>query len=165
VGNAGNISAYWQGFREYAASGRTSATPAMWGFQAAGAAPLVLGRPVEHPETIATAIRIGQPASWAKAIAARDESGGRIAAVTDDEILATYADLARTEGVFCEPSSAASVAGVVAAARDGLLDPDAVVVAVLTGSGLKDPTTAERIVGGVLDAPATVGGVAVALGW
>jgi threonine synthase len=165
VGNAGNISAYWQGFREYAAAGRTSTTPAMWGFQAAGAAPLVLGRRVERPETIATAIRIGDPASWTKAIAARDESGGRIAAVTDDEIIAAYADLARMEGVFCEPSSAASVAGLMRAARDGLLDPDAVVVAVLTGSGLKDPAIAERIATDVLDAPATVGGVAVALGW
>ena len=111
VGNAGNISAYWQGFREYEAAGIVAATPAMWGFQAAGAAPLVLGRPVEHPETIATAIRIGEPASWTKAVAARDESGGRIAAVTDEEILAAYRDLARTEGVFCEPSSAASMAG------------------------------------------------------
>jgi threonine synthase len=137
----------------------------MWGFQAAGAAPLVLGRRVERPETIATAIRIGDPASWTKAIAARDESGGRIAAVTDDEIIAAYADLARMEGVFCEPSSAASVAGLMRAARDGLLDPDAVVVAVLTGSGLKDPAIAERIATDVLDAPATVGGVAVALGW
>jgi threonine synthase len=165
VGNAGNISAYWQGFREYEAAGRIGSLPVMWGFQAAGAAPLVLGRPVEHPDTIATAIRIGDPASWAKAIAARDESGGRIAAVTDDEILAAYADLARTEGVFCEPSSAASVAGITAAARDGRIDPEATVVAVLTGSGLKDPATAERIATGVLEAPATVGGVAVALGW
>jgi threonine synthase len=165
VGNAGNISAYWQGFTEYAAAGRSRTLPAMWGFQAAGAAPLVLGHRVERPETIATAIRIGDPASWTKAIAARDESGGRIAAVTDDEIVAAYGELARTEGVFCEPSSAASVAGVIAAAREGLLDPDAVVVAVLTGSGLKDPATAERITAEVIDAPASVAGVAVALGW
>ena len=93
-------------------AGLTTSTPAMWGFQAAGAAPLVHGRRVERPETIATAIRIGDPASWEKAVAARDESGGRIEAVTDDEILAAYRDLARTEGVFCEPASAASVAGI-----------------------------------------------------
>jgi len=137
----------------------------MWGFQAAGAAPLVHGQPVERPETLATAIRIGNPASWSKAIAARDESGGRIDAVTDDEILAAYRDLARLEGVFCEPSSAASVAGVSAAARRGELDPDATVVCVLTGNGLKDPHTAERIVDQVLEAPATLAGVSVALGW
>ena len=111
VGNAGNISAYWRGFVEYASAGIVGSRPRMWGFQAAGAAPLVHGQPVERPETIATAIRIGNPASWSKAIAARDESGGRIDAVTDDEILAAYRDLARLEGVFCEPSSAASVAG------------------------------------------------------
>ena len=109
VGNAGNISAYWAGFREYAEAGLVAlATPTMWGFQAAGAAPLVRGRPVERPETVATAIRIGAPASWDKAIAARDESRGRIEAVTDEEILAAYRDLARLEGVFCEPASAAS---------------------------------------------------------
>ena len=139
VGNAGNISAYWAGFLEYADAGRTTSTPAMWGFQAAGAAPLVLGRRVERPETIATAIRIGDPASWEKAVAARDESGGRIEAVTDDEILAAYRDLAGTEGVFCEPASAASVAGIRKMAAAGRLDPDATVVAVLTGHGLKDP--------------------------
>ena len=148
VGNAGNISAYWAGFREYADAGRTTSTPAMWGFQAAGAAPLVLGRRVERPETIATAIRIGDPASWEKAVAARDESGGRIEAVTDDEILAAYRDLARIEGVFCEPASAASVAGIRKMAGAGRLDPDATVVAVLTGHGLKDPSTAERQVAG-----------------
>jgi len=165
VGNAGNISAYWRGFVEYAAAGIVGSRPRMWGFQAAGAAPLVHGQPVERPETLATAIRIGNPASWSKAIAARDESGGRIDAVTDDEILAAYRDLARLEGVFCEPSSAASVAGVTAAARRRELDPDATVVCVLTGNGLKDPHTAERIVDQVLEAPATLGGVSVALGW
>jgi threonine synthase len=167
VGNAGNISAYWAGFREYAARGHASATPAMWGFQAAGAAPLVLGRPIEQPDTIATAIRIGNPASWTKAIAARDESGGRIEAVSDDEILAAYRALAEEEGVFCEPSSAAGLAGVSRAAATGELPGDAVVVCVLTGSGLKDPTTAESIAGErrVLEAEATVGSVAVALGW
>ena len=116
----------------------------MWGFQAAGAAPArQRASPVDEPETVATAIRIGNPASWTLAIAARDESGGRIDAVTDDEILAAHRDLARLEGVFCEPSSAASVAGVAKAVRAGELDRDATVVCVLTGNGLKDPTTAE----------------------
>src|SRR5688572_29617988 len=165
VGNAGNISAYWAGFREYADAGLAKSTPSMWGFQAAGAAPLVHGRRVERPETIATAIRIGDPASWEKAVAARDESGGRIEAVTDDEILAAYRDLARIEGVFCEPASAASVAGIRKMAGSGRLDPDALVVAVLTGHGLKDPQTAERQVPGVIEAAPTLGAVAVALGW
>jgi threonine synthase len=167
VGNAGNISAYWAGFSEYRAAGRVDATPEMWGFQAAGAAPLVLGRPVDEPDTIATAIRIGNPASWAKAVAARDESGGRIEAVSDDEILAAYRALAEEEGIFCEPSSAAGVAGVVRLARAGALAPDALVVCVLTGTGLKDPATAESIVRdqGIVEAEPTVGSVAVALGW
>jgi threonine synthase len=165
VGNAGNISAYWAGFREYAAAGLIRSTPAMWGFQAAGAAPLVHGRRVEHPETVATAIRIGAPASWEMAVAARDESGGRIEAVTDAEILAAYRDLSQLEGMFCEPASAASVAGIRNLARSGALDPDATVVAVLTGHGLKDPQTAERQVPGVLEAAPTLGSVAVALGW
>ena len=165
VGNAGNISAYWAGFRDYAEAGIIDSRPRMWGFQAAGAAPLVSGRPVDRPETVATAIRIGAPASWEKAIVARDESGGRIEAVTDDEILAAYRDLARLEGVFCEPASAASVAGLRKMAAQAALDPDATVVAVLTGHGLKDPHTAEREVPGVLEAAPTLGAVAVALGW
>jgi len=165
VGNAGNISAYWQGFREYASAGRSDSTPAMWGFQAAGAAPLVHGRRVERPETVATAIRIGAPASWEKALAARDESGGRIDAVSDDEILAAYRDLAHLEGVFCEPASAASVAGLRKVAATGDLDPDATVVAVITGHGLKDPHTAQRQVPGVIEAAPTLGAVVVALGW
>ncbi len=165
VGNAGNISAYWMGFRDYLDAGIVQATPRMWGFQAAGAAPLVAGHPIEHPETVATAIRIGNPASWTKAIDARDASGGRIDAVSDDEILAAYRALARHEGIFCEPASAASVAGVTRAAAAGELDPDALVVCVLTGHGLKDPTTAERQAASVIEADATVGAVAVALGW
>jgi threonine synthase len=165
VGNAGNISAYWAGFTDYAAAGLVDATPRLWGFQAAGAAPLVHGRRVDRPETIATAIRIGNPASWDKAIAARDESGGRIEAVTDDEILGAYRDLARHAGIFCEPASAASVAGIRKMAAAGRLDPDATVVAVLTGHGLKDPTTAERQVPRVIEAAPTLGAVAVALGW
>jgi threonine synthase len=166
VGNAGNISAYWRGFGEYREAGLSPGTPAMWGFQAAGAAPLVIGRPVEQPETVATAIRIGNPASWSLAMAARDESGGRIAAVTDDEILDAQRTIARLEGVFCEPSSAASVAGVAKAARAGELDPDALVVCVLTGNGLKDPTTAEaglRVE--VVEAEPSVSDVIRALGW
>ena len=165
VGNAGNITAYWAGFGEYEAAGRVSGRPRMWGFQAAGAAPIVTGRPVERPDTIATAIRIGNPASWSRAVAARDESGGRIQAVTDEEILSAYRDLARMEGVFCEPSSAAGVAGIRNAAVAGELDPDAVIVCVLTGHGLKDPATAERSAPGLLEAEATVGSVSVALGW
>jgi threonine synthase len=167
VGNAGNISAYWAGFREYATAGLVPTCPRMLGFQAAGAAPLVLGRPVDEPETVATAIRIGNPASWSSAIAARDESGGAIESVRDDEILAAYQSLARDEGIFCEPSSATSLAGVTAVAARGELPRDAVVVCVLTGSGLKDPTTAEAVAAtnAVIEAEASVGGVTVALGW
>ena len=166
VGNAGNISAYWRGFLDYLEDGVVAAVPRMWGFQAAGAAPLVLGHPVEHPETVATAIRIGNPASWNLAVAARDDSGGRISAVTDEQILHAYRELARLEGVFCEPASAASVAGIIQAARDRQLDPDALVVCVLTGNGLKDPTTAEAgLTVNVTDAEPTVAGVAHALGW
>jgi threonine synthase len=140
--------------------------PRMWGFQAAGAAPIVTGHPIEHPETVATAIRIGNPASWTLATRARDESGGRIDAVTDEEILAAYRALARDEGVFCEPASAASVAGVTKAAAARELDPDALVVCVLTGNGLKDPATAESgLAVEVLEAEPTVGAVATALGW
>jgi threonine synthase len=165
VGNAGNISAYWMGFEAYRDAGAIARTPAMWGFQAEGAAPIVRGAPVESPETVATAIRIGNPASWAKAVAARDASGGRIDAVSDDQILAAYADVARLEGVFCEPSSAASVAGVRKLAAAGDVPSDALVVCVLTGNGLKDPDTASRIGGGIAEADATLDGVRRALGW
>jgi threonine synthase len=165
VGNAGNISAYWAGFGDYAAAGRIEALPRMWGFQAAGAAPIVVGHRIDRPETIATAIRIGDPASWTAAVAARDESGGTIEAVTDDEILGAYRDLARLEGIFCEPSSAASAAGIRKAAQAGRIDSQATVVCVLTGTGLKDPTTAEAHAGPLITADATVGSVAVALGW
>jgi len=166
VGNAGNISAYWAGFTDYARDQRILKRPRMLGFQAAGAAPIVLGHPIAEPETIATAIRIGDPASWSKAVAARDESGGRIDAVTDDEILTAYAALAREAGVFCEPSSAASVAGVAKLAREGAIGRDELVVAVLTGNGLKDPHTAESLVGGaILEAGASLDGVRRALGW
>jgi threonine synthase len=139
VGNAGNITAYWQGYREYAADGTATRTPRMWGFQAAGAAPIVTGTVVDRPETIATAIRIGNPASWTKALAARDESGGRIDAVTDRAILAAYRLLARTEAVFVEPASAASVAGLLQVAAAGELEPRQRIVCTVTGNGLKDP--------------------------
>jgi threonine synthase len=138
VGNAGNITAYWKGYQEYREDGLAPSTPRMWGFQAAGAAPLVLGEPVLNPETIATAIRIGNPASWDGAIAARDESGGLIDAVTDDEILAAYRLVARREGLFCEPASAASVAGLLKLHAVGMVDPGQTVVCTLTGNGLKD---------------------------
>src|SRR5579864_1896447 len=138
VGNAGNITAYWKGYREYQDAGRVTRLPRMLGFQAAGAAPLVEGHPIEHPETIATAIRIGRPASWYGATAAASESGGAIAAVTDEEILDAYRFLARVESVFCEPASAASVAGLL---KFGV-PAGSRVVCVLTGHGLKDPDIA-----------------------
>jgi threonine synthase len=166
VGNAGNITAYWAGFTDYAKAGIVETRPRMHGFQAAGAAPIVLGAPIDHPETIATAIKIGNPATWSGAVAARDESRGGIDAVTDDEILAAYRSLAELEGVFCEPSSAASVAGVTKGAASGAISPDELVVAVLTGNGLKDPATAEQVVAGrIVEAPATDDGVRRALGW
>jgi threonine synthase len=153
VGNAGNITAYWQGYQEYAADGVTSGRPRMFGFQAAGAAPIVAGAAVERPITIATAIRIGNPASWAQAVAARDESGGLIEAVTDRQILEAYRLLSRTEAVFVEPASAAGVAGLLALSAAGRLEPGQTVVCTLTGHGLKDPEWA--ISGG--PAPLTVG--------
>ncbi|HEY9646470.1 MAG TPA: threonine synthase [Chroococcidiopsis sp.] len=140
VGNAGNISAYWMGFCQYHQDGRSSRLPQMMGFQAAGAAPLVSGHPVEHPETLATAIRIGKPASWDKAVAVRDASQGQFHAVTDEEILAAYRLLAGEEGIFCEPASAASVAGLLKVKDQ--VPAGAKIVCVLTGNGLKDPGTA-----------------------
>lgn len=142
VGNGGNITAYWLGFRRYHERGASTRLPRIVGTQAAGAAPLVLGRPVENPETIATAIRIGRPASWDSAVAAARESGGLIHAVSDDAILEAYRQIPRLEGVFCEPASAASVAGLRVAVRTGKVDPASRCVCVLTGHGLKDPETA-----------------------
>jgi threonine synthase len=139
VGNAGNITAYWKGYREYAADGTASRTPRLWGFQAAGAAPIVNGAVVEKPSTIATAIRIGNPASWQLALNARDESGGVIEAVTDREILSNYRLLAAQEGVFVEPASAAGVAGLLHKHSEGLLEPGQTIVCTVTGNGLKDP--------------------------
>ncbi len=148
VGNAGNITAYWKGYREYADGGQLPAvatrTPAMWGFQAAGAAPIVLGHPVDQPETVATAIRIGNPASWQQAEAARDESRGMIDAVTDEEILAAHRLLSSQEGVFVEPASAAGVAGLLKQHAAGRLGRGLTVVCTVTGHGLKDPQWALR---------------------
>lgn len=165
VGNAGNISAYWQGFLDYQAAGLVETTPRMLGFQAEGAAPLVLGHAVADPQTVATAIRIGDPASRELALRARDESGGRIDAVSDQEILAAYRDLARHEGIFCEPASAASVAGVRKLAAEGLIDPGATIVCVLTGTGLKDPERGADLASPLLRADASTQGVCEALGW
>jgi len=142
VGNAGNITAYWKGYLEFKEAGRSTRLPRMFGFQAAGAAPIVEGHPIEHPETVATAIRIGNPASWYGATSAASESGGAITAVTDEEILAAYRFLAAEESVFCEPASAASVAGLLRVGLPDGVGPGATVVCVLTGHGLKDPDIA-----------------------
>jgi threonine synthase len=144
VGNAGNITAYWAGYRAYHSDGLISELPKMFGFQAAGAAPLVHGAPVRNPETIATAIRIGAPASWAGAVNARDESDGLFAAVTDEEILVAYRLLSAREAVFVEPASAASVAGLLQVSAAGRVPADSLVVCTVTGHGLKDPDTALR---------------------
>ncbi len=145
VGNAGNITAYWKGYREYYNAKKITTLPVMLGFQAAGAAPIVIGKPIENPKTIATAIRIGNPASWQGAIAARDESGGRIEAVTDEEILNAYKLIASVEGIFCEPASAASLAGVLKLYKQNYFKPHTTVVCTLTGNGLKDPDTVFKV--------------------
>ena len=142
VGNAGNITAYWKGYQEYRAANQISRVPRMLGFQAAGAAPIVLGHVVDNPQTVATAIRIGNPASWQLALNVLKESSGAIDIVTDEEILQAYATVAATEGVFCEPASAASVAGVTKLGRTGALREGETVVCTLTGHGLKDADTA-----------------------
>ena len=164
VGNAGNITAYWRGYCEDLDAGNATRAPRMLGWQASGAAPIVRGEPVPHPETIATAIQIGNPASWAGAVAARDESGGHIGAVTDGQILEAYRLLASHEGVFVEPASAASVAGLLQAAADGLLVGDDVVVCTVTGHGLKDPQRAVSEVEVGEAVPAAPGAVADAIG-
>ncbi len=165
VGNAGNITAYWKGFGECAEKARATLHPRMLGFQAAGAAPLVSGAPIAEPNTVATAIRIGNPASWQGAIGARDESGGAIQAVTDDEILDAYRLLARREGLFVEPASAACVAGLLKLGRSGAARGGRA-VAILTGNGLKDPDTAiSEYRPNITKSPATVEGVERALGW
>ncbi|MBB5020905.1 threonine synthase [Desulfurispira natronophila] len=144
VGNAGNITAYWKGYKEYHQQGKATRLPKMLGFQAEGSAPIVRGAPVKEPETVATAIRIGNPASWKQAEAARDESGGLIDMVTDDEILQAYTLLARTEGVFCEPASAATIAGIIKLNNKGFFTDPCRLSCTLTGHGLKDPDTAMK---------------------
>jgi len=160
VGNAGNITAYWKGYREYQDAGRVTKLPRMLGFQAAGAAPIVEGHPIEHPDTVATAIRIGKPASWFGATAAASESGGGIHAVTDDEILAAYRFLAERESVFCEPASAASVAGLLKVGAPA----GSTVVCVLTGHGLKDPDIAIGQIAVPVPVEAELGAVRAELG-
>jgi len=164
VGNAGNITAYWKGYTEYHEDGTSSVLPRIFGFQAAGAAPLVLGHPVKDPDTIATAIRIGDPASWGGAIDARDSSGGLIDSVTDEQILAAYRLLATSTGVFVEPASAASVAGLLKTAEDGRLPRGSRIVCTVTGNGLKDPDTALMTMGTPEVLPVSVEAVAGALG-
>lgn len=164
VGNAGNITAYWRGYVEYERLRRATRTPRMLGWQAQGSAPIVRGEPVLHPETIATAIRIGNPASWEGAVTARDESGGAIDMVSDDEILAAYRDLAAGEGVFVEPASAASVAGLRKAVASGTVEPGERVVCTVTGHGLKDPQTAIGQVQLSEPVPATLDAVTAELG-
>jgi threonine synthase len=166
VGNAGNITAYWKGFKEYRDNGIIATAPKMMGFQAAGAAPIVLGHPVEKPETIATAIRIGNPASWQKAVAAKDESGGRIDMVTDDEILEAYHIMAEKGGIFGEPASAASLAGLIKMKRQGHEFNGQKVVCVVTGSGLKDADTAIKgFSGKFIEVAAELSAMEKALGW
>jgi threonine synthase len=144
VGNAGNITAYWKGYKEYYECGKAESLPKMLGFQASGAAPIVLGHSVEKPQTVASAIKIGNPANWRSAEKARDESGGLIDMVSDDEILQAYQMLAKLEGLFVEPASAASIAGVIKLNRKGYFQPGATMACVLTGHGLKDPDSALR---------------------
>ena len=164
VGNAGNITAYWRGYCEDAAAGRATTRPRMLGFQAAGAAPIVRGEIVPNPETVASAIRIGNPASWQRALAARDESGGAIAAVSDEQILAAHALLAREEGVFVEPASAAGVAGLLEAASTGAVAAGSTVVCTVTGTGLKDPEWATNAADRPISIPVDAAAAAAALG-
>jgi len=164
VGNAGNITAYWAGYKAYKEAGKIDHLPTMLGFQASNSAPIVDGHPIPEPQTIATAIRIGNPASWKQAEAARDESGGVIEKVTDEEITEAQKLLATTEGVFCEPASAASVAGVIKKASEGFFTEKCVVVCILTGHGLKDPERAKKICCPMIDLPADTNLVAKEMG-
>jgi threonine synthase len=164
VGNAGNITAYWKGYTEYHSAGITDKLPRMLGTQAAGAAPLVLGKPVSQPETVATAIRIGSPASWVSAVDAQQQSGGRFLAASDDEILAAYHRVADAEGVFVEPASAAGIAGLLKAIEDGWVTRGSTVVCTVTGNGLKDPDVALKSVPSVSPVPVDPGAVVARLG-
>ncbi|MCX5748946.1 MAG: threonine synthase [Candidatus Saganbacteria bacterium] len=163
VGNAGNITAYWKGFRQYYDNKKSAKLPKMLGFQAEGSAPIVKGHPIEKPETIATAIRIGNPASWKSAVAAAEESNGSIRAVTDDEIISAYKYVASNEGVFCEPASAASIAGLLK--YGGEIPKGSTVVCVLTGHGLKDPDTAVRSGTKVIEVPSKIEEIVKHLGY
>jgi len=165
VGNAGNITAYWKGFVEYRQASRASRTPKMMGFQAEGAAPIVKGRIVKKPKTLATAIRIGNPASWQGAVAARDQSGGIIDCTTDDEILAAYKLMASKEGIFGEPASAASLAGLIKMVGQGLRLAGKRVVCIITGTGLKDPQVSLRHVEPIPQLPADLNVIEQTLGW
>jgi threonine synthase len=165
VGNAGNITAYWKGFKEYKNAKKIKSLPKMVGFQAEGAAPIVLGHPVENPETIATAIRIGNPASWRTAVEAASESGGSISIVTDKEIIDAYKLVASREGVFCEPASAASVAGMMKLAEKGAIPKGSTVVCILTGHGLKDPDNAIKSSDKPASVPCKVEAIAKKLGY
>ena len=165
VGNAGNITAYWKGFVEYYGVGKATQKPKMYGFQAEGAAPIVRGHAIEKPETVATAIRIGNPASWQKAVAARDESGGIIDMVSDEEILAAQRIMASEAGIFGEPASAASLAGLIKLTSRGEDFSRKVIVCVVTGSGLKDTETALEKAPPFLELPADLAAVEKALGW
>jgi threonine synthase len=165
VGNAGNITAYWKGFKEYYAAGKAVKKPKMYGFQAEGAAPIVRGHVIEKPETIATAIRIGNPASWEKAVAARDESGGIIDMVSDDEILSAQRIMASEAGVFGEPASCAPLAGLIKLTQQGKKFKDKVIVCVVTGNGLKDTETALKKAPKIMELPADIKAVEKALGW
>jgi threonine synthase len=163
VGNAGNITAYWRGFVEYYQAEIATKKPRLMGWQAAGAAPIVLGHPVDDPQTVASAIRIGNPASWRFAEAARDESGGAINSVTDEEILEAYRLLAQEEGIFGEPASAACVAGLLKHAQSNDVS-DQRIVCVITGHGLKDPETALKIETQSVEVDADAAAVEVAMG-
>ena len=165
VGNAGNISAYWCGFKRFAQHGHIQSRPCMLGFQAAGAAPIVHDAPVDYPETLATAIRIGDPASWRLATAARDESCGLIDAVTDEEIVRAWRDLAALEGVFCEPASAAGIAGLRKVVESKRINGAARFVAILTGHGLKDPALAVEQFAQPVPIEATMPAILNAVGW
>jgi len=165
VGNAGNITAYWKGFMEYYESGKARIKPKMMGFQAEGAAPIVRGYPIETPETVATAIRIGNPASWQKAVAARDESGGTIKMVSDEEILSAQKLMTTRAGVFGEPASGASLAGLIKLSRQGMNFSQKKIVCVITGNGLKDTETALKDTPPFLELPLDIAAVEQALGW
>lgn len=165
VGNAGNITAYWKGFVEYHKLGKSKILPKMMGFQAEGSAPIVRGYPIEHPETVATAIRIGNPASWDKAVAARDQSGGVIDMVSDDQILSAQRLLAAKGGIFGEPASEASLAGLIKLSQQGVSFAGKRIVCIITGNGLKDTEIVLKTPPSILELPADLTVIEKALGW